>query len=218
MPQKIDSIYFLLSKAYGTPKKENFDSIETLVLTILSQNTNDKNRDIAYSRLRKKFRSWESIRKAPLASIEGAIRQAGLSKSKSRSIKLALGKIKKEQGKYSLEFLRKKSLEDARQYLLSFKGVGPKTAAVVLCFSLDKPAFPVDTHIYRVSKRLGLIHEKTTVEKAHKLLEATITPELRYSLHFLLIKHGREICHARTPECPKCALRKICAYKNKTFA
>ncbi len=209
-------VHKFLASAYGIPKKIHNGPVETLIITILSQNTNDKNRDIAYSRFRKKFRTWESARIAPLSSIERAIRPAGLSKSKSKSIKFALKRIKKERGAYSLAFLRKKPLEEARGYLLSFPGVGLKTAAVVLSFSLGKPAFPVDTHIFRVSKRLGLIPEKTTVEKAHELLEAAIPPEKRHSLHLLLIQHGRKICHARKPECPACFLREICAYKFKT--
>ena len=206
----------LLASAYSFPKNIQQDPLETLILTVLSQNTNDKNRDVAYRRFRKRFPTWESARLAPLSSIERAIRPAGLPKSKSKAIKFALERIKKERGKYSLEHLRPLPLEEARGYLLSFPGVGLKTAAVVLSFSLGKPAFPVDTHIFRVSKRLGLIPEKTTVEKAHELLEAAIPPEKRHSLHLLLIQHGRKICHARKPECPICVLRKICAYTFKT--
>jgi endonuclease-3 len=108
------------------------------------------------------------------------------------------------------------SLEQARNYLLSFDGIGPKTAAVVLCFAFGKPAFPVDTHVFRVSKRLGLISEKTTVGNAHKLLEAQIDPDSIYSLHLSLIRHGREVCTARKPKCPSCILRKLCLYKFKT--
>lgn len=216
MGDRLNKIHSLLSSSYGAPKPEQHDPVETLILTILSQNTNDRNRDTAYLELRKRFKTWESIRKAPLVRIQSSISSAGLSASKSRSIKTALERIKKEQGRFSLEFLRDKSLEEAREYLLSFPGVGPKTAAVVLSFSLNKPAFPVDTHIFRVSKRLGLIPENTTVEKAHVLLEKEIQPTLVYSTHLLLIEHGRRTCHARKPNCPACPLKKICPYKFKT--
>ncbi len=216
MHRKTDKISELLVSAYGIPKKTKTDPVELLVLTILSQNTNDSNRDKAYARLRSSFRTWDSVLSAPTPKIEKVIKSGGLAKAKAKHIKLALEKIKHDRGKYSLDFLKPMSLEQARNYLLSFDGIGPKTAAVVLCFAFGKPAFPVDTHVFRVSKRLNLISEKTTVENAHKLLEAQIDPDSTYSLHLNLIRHGREICTARKPKCPSCILRKICPYKFKT--
>lgn len=216
MHRRTDAISKLLVFAYGIPKKTKTDPVELLVLTILSQNTNDNNRDKAYARLRRSFPSWDSVLSAPIPKIEKAIKSGGLAKTKAKHIKLALEKIKYDRGKYSLDFLGHTPLEKAREYLLSFGGIGPKTAAVVLCFAFGKPAFPVDTHVFRVSKRLGLISEKTTVENAHKLLEAQIDPQNIYSLHLNLIRHGREVCTARKPKCPVCILRKVCKYKFKT--
>jgi endonuclease III len=216
MMRKIDAVQAILLKHYGSPKKIHYDPVETLILTILSQNTNDINRDKAYTNLRKAFPTWDSVLIAQLPKIEKAIRLGGLAKGKARTIKSALEKIKFDRGKYSLDFLEHTSLEKAREYLLSIKGVGPKTAAVVLCFALNKPAFPVDTHIFRVSKRLGLIPEGTTVERAHILLEKQLVPEQMYSFHLNLIQHGREVCIARKPKCPVCFLRRDCSYKFKT--
>ncbi len=217
MTQKIGRAYFLLSKAYGIPKRRQYNPIETLVETILSQNTNDINSGRAYASLVRAFPNWESVSNAPIPKIEKAIKSSGLYVEKARRIKRALEKIKRDNGgRISLGFLKPLSLDQAREYLLSFDGIGPKTAAVILCFSLNKPAFPVDTHIFRVSKRLGLIPEKTTVEKAHAILEKKIPPERAYPIHLLLIHHGRKVCHSRKPECPTCILRKSCPYKFKT--
>jgi endonuclease III len=213
---QVSNALALLKKKYGTPKKIRQEPVETLILTILSQNTNDVNRDKAYASLRNTFSSWKEVEFTHLSALESSVRIAGLSKAKAKSIQAALSKIREEFGSYTLEPLRKLPLEGARSFLVSIKGVGPKTAAVVLSFSLGKPAFPVDTHIFRVSKRLGLIPEKTTVEKAHMILESAILPSQVYSTHLLLIRHGRETCQARKPKCPECALRKMCPYKNKT--
>ncbi|MFH1471107.1 MAG: endonuclease III [Candidatus Micrarchaeota archaeon] len=219
MSQKFEKIYALLAnREHGQQKIRKQNPVETLVLTILSQNTNDVNRDRAYISLRKTFPTWDSIARAKSKQLENSIRIAGLAKTKAKSIQDALRRIKKERGRYSLEHLRFLSLDASRSYLLSFKGVGLKTAAVVLCFAFQKPAFPVDTHIFRVSKRLGLIPEGTTIENAHFLLEKQIPTEKVCPAHLLLIRHGRETCHARKPECPGCVLQKICAYKEKTRA
>ncbi len=218
MRQKLSFVHRLLLSRYGPTKHPNYDPVETLILTILSQNTNDTNRDRAYETLKREFPTWEKTLSAPQGKLRGSIRVAGLSRGKSLAIKRALSKIKKDFNTFTLAPLRNIGLDEARTYLTSIKGVGPKTAAVVLCFSFGFPAFPVDTHIYRVAKRLGAIPEKTSREKAHILLEHAIPPNqsLVYSLHINLINHGRDTCRARNPKCPECVLRKVCAYKHKT--
>jgi endonuclease-3 len=164
-----------------------------IVSTILSQNTNDLNRDRAFESLRRQFPSWESVRDADPAAVIAAIRPAGLANQKGPRIQQVLGEITAERGRLDLDFLKDLPLEEARAWLMKFKGVGPKTAAIVLCFSLNLPAFPVDTHIYRVTGRLGLRPEKMTVELAHAHLEGLFPPESYYAAHLNLIRLGREI-------------------------
>ncbi len=208
------------------------DPIATLVNTILSQNTNDVNRDTAYERLRERFarieegseatpkvrkgseatRDWEQIRDAPEEEVIEAIRPAGLGPTKGPRIQGALQKITEREGEITLDFLRDMSTEEARQWLTDLPGVGPKTAAIVLCFALGKPAFPVDTHVHRVSLRLGLLPEGTSREKAHDILEDIVPEEHYYTFHLNLIAHGRAICHARNPECERCPLLESCDY------
>ena len=188
------------------------DPVATLVNTILSQNTNDVNRDTAYSQLRSRFPTWEQVRDAPEEDVVSAVRPAGLGPTKAPRIQGALRRITEREGEISLEFLRDMSTKEARQWLTSLPGVGPKTAAIVLCFALGKPAFPVDTHVHRVSGRLGLIPKSTSREKAHTLLEDIVPERLYYPFHLNLIAHGRAICHARNPECERCALQGECAY------
>jgi endonuclease-3 len=182
------------------------------VNTILSQNTNDRNRDIAFAALRAQFPTWEAVRDAPADAIIDAIRPAGLAPTKGPNIQSALQQITAEHGELSLDFLETLPLEEARQWLVNLNGVGPKTAAIVLLFALGRPAFPVDTHVHRVTRRLGLIPQNTSREKAHTLLEAIIPPELYWTLHLNLIAHGRQVCHARKPACDECPLQTQCAY------
>jgi endonuclease-3 len=209
-------IHHRLCEVYGDhPRQPEGDPLATLVNTILSQNTNDRNRDIAYIRLREQFPTWETVRDAPPAAVIAAIRPAGLAPSKGPHIQAALRQITEERGELSLDFLETLTLEEARQWLLSLNGVGPKTAAIVLLFSLGWAAFPVDTHIHRVTRRLGLIPETTSREKAHTLLEALVPPELYWSFHLNVIAHGRHICHARNSECEVCTLQDHCAYYQK---
>ncbi|RLC80754.1 MAG: endonuclease III [Chloroflexi bacterium] len=185
--------------------------IGTLVNTILSQNTNDVNRDRAYARLRERFPTWEGVRDAPEESLVDAIRPAGLGPTKAPRIQGALRRITEERGEIELGFLKEMGLKEARAWLLGIPGVGPKTAAIVLLFALGMPAFPVDTHVHRVTRRLGLIPEKTSREKAHALLEELVPEEIYYSFHLNLIEHGRAVCHARRPECARCILQEECA-------
>lgn len=206
-------IHCRLLAAYGEPDAPSDpDPVHALVLTILSQNTNDRLRDIAFGRLRRALPTWEQVRDAPVEQIGGAIQVAGLWQQKAARIKEVLGRITQERGSITLDFLRDMPLEGARQYLLSFKGVGPKTAAIILLFTLDMPAFPVDTHIHRVTRRIGLIPASTSREKAHDLLEALLPADIYYAFHINLIQHGRAICDARRPRCHACPLRDLCDY------
>lgn len=201
-----------LLEAYGEPRPHPSDPIGTLVSTILSQNTNDRLRDQALRRLRERFPAWEDVRDAPVEEIVQAVQVSGLGAQKAQRIKAALGRITEERGTLSLDFLREMPVEEARRWLTSFDGVGPKTAAIVLLFALGMPAFPVDTHIHRVSKRLGLIPPSASREKAHDILEAMLPPAVYYPFHLNVIRHGREVCAARKPQCGRCVVRDLCAW------
>ncbi len=211
--EKVLEVHERLGKVYGMPEyhpEQDPDPVGALVNTILSQNTNDRNRDVAYNRLRQQFPTWEAVRDAPTAQIIDAVRPAGLAPTKGPRLQEALRAITERQGEISLEFLRDKPLEEARRWLLALNGVGPKTAAIVLLFSMGRPAFPVDTHVHRVTKRLGLIPGSASREKAHVLLEELIPKSLYYPFHLNVIRHGRTVCVARTPKCEACVLRDIC--------
>ncbi len=213
--QDIHWLHEQLKAEYGDHPWHPRDPVATLVNTILSQNTNDVNRDVAFDRLRERFPTWEAVRDAPEADVIDAVRPAGLGPTKAPRIQGALRAITEQEGEITLDFLRAMSTEEARRWLTDLPGVGPKTAAIVLCFALGKPAFPVDTHVHRVSRRLGLIPEKASREKAHTLLENLVPSEIYYSLHLNLIEHGRAICHARNPACERCFLRDECKYNVK---
>lgn len=204
---------------YGSPTwRDPLPPVDELVSTILSQNTNDRNRDQAFDKLKAAFPTWEAVRDAPVEQVIEAIRIAGLANQKGPRIQAVLRQITEERGSLDLSFLAELPLEEAREWLLRFKGVGRKTAAIVLQFSLGRPAFPVDTHIYRVSGRLGLRPQGISLEQAHDLLEASMSPEEYYAAHLNLIRLGREICHARNPECGKCPLNDICDYGKRLTA
>ena len=210
-------IHKTLLEAFGEPIWHNpLPAIDELVSTILSQNTNDVNRDRAFEALRAKFPAWEAVRDAETKDVIQAIRPAGLANQKGPRIQQVLRAITEERGSLDLDFLAGLPLEEARAWLTKFNGVGPKTAAIVLCFSLNMPAFPVDTHIYRVTGRLGLRPEKMTVEQALPHLESVFPPETYYAAHLNLIRLGRKVCNARKPNCPKCPIYKLCEYKEKT--
>jgi endonuclease-3 len=206
-----------LLTAFGEPIWRNpLPAVDELVSTILSQNTNDINRDRAFEALRAKFPTWESVRDAKTEDVITAIKTAGLANQKGPRIQQVLHAITEERGSLNLDFLAGLPIEEARSWLTKFNGVGPKTAAIVLCFSLGMPAFPVDTHVYRVTGRIGLRPEKMTVEQAHPHLESVFSPETYYAAHLNIIRLGREVCHARKPNCPQCPVIKLCGYKEKT--
>jgi len=201
----------LLVLYYGEPEWRNpLPPLDELISTILSQNTNDRNRDAAYNNLKKILPTWEMVRDARPIQVVDAIRIAGLANQKGPRIQQVLRELTDERGNLEVDFLAEMELEDARKWLTHFKGVGPKTAAIVLCFSLGKPAFPVDTHVYRVTGRLQLRDANLSVEKTHTYLEQVFPRENYYSAHLNLIRLGRELCHPRKPQCPECPLHKIC--------
>ena len=206
-------VHHRLLALYGEPTWRNpLPALDELISTILSQNTNDTNRDRAFTRLKKRFKSWEKVRDADVSEVIDAIRSAGLANQKGPRIQSILREITKERGSLDLNFLKDLPDEEAWTWLKKFKGVGPKTASIVLLFSLDKPAFPVDTHIFRVTGRIGLRPEKMNAEKAHRFLAEIFPPETYAAAHLNLIHLGRELCHPRNPECLKCALNSICDY------
>jgi endonuclease-3 len=209
--EKAQRTYELLIGFYGIPEwRDPLPAVDELISTILSQNTNDINRDVAFNRLKENFPTWEAVRDSPAAEVMDAIRPAGLANQKGPRMQAILRQITEERGALDLEFLKGKSREEAHAWLSRFNGVGPKTAAIVLQFSLGIPAFPVDTHVYRVSGRLGLRPEKMNVEKTHDWMEQLFTPDQFGAGHLNIIRLGREICHPRNPDCGRCPLNTIC--------
>jgi endonuclease-3 len=202
-----------LWKAYGRPSRDTrAKPLDVLISTILSQNTNDINRDRAFQSLRKQFPTWELVRDAQPGKVIEAIRTAGLANRKGPRIQQVLREITEERDDLDLGFLGKLEPDEARRWLLKFHGVGPKTAAIVMLFALGMPAFPVDTHVYRVTGRLGLRGATISVERAHEQLAQLFPVEDYYVVHLNLIQHGRQVCHARRPACETCILNDLCAY------
>ena len=200
-----------LDAEYGTPPwRPHRDPIAELVLTLLSQNTSDSNSGRAFIRLLDAFPDWPALLDADVKAIERAIQPGGLAPTKAPRLRAMLREVWGRAGSFDLAFLGEMPLEEARAWLRSLPGVGPKTAACVLLFSLGVPALPVDTHVHRVAKRLGLVPEKSTAEQAHELLEPMLTPRQIYPFHIQLIKHGRRTCSAQRPKCPACPLREEC--------
>ncbi|RLC70065.1 MAG: endonuclease III [Chloroflexi bacterium] len=213
LKRKALEIHRRLLDEYGEPQwRPGRDPVASLVQTIISQNTNDINRDVAYERLRERFPTWEQVRDAPADEVIKAIRPAGLAPTKGPRIQAALRAITRERGELTLDFLSDLPLDQAKAWLTRLNGVGPKTAAIVLLFALGMPAFPVDTHVHRVSRRLGLIGPKVSREQAHTILEKMMPPDTFYAFHLNLIAHGRRVCHARQPKCDACILRDLCDY------
>lgn len=208
--RRVDTI---LRGTYGTRDWESHgDPLDQLIATILSQHTSDANTARAFGSLKQRFPAWEAVIDAETESVAEAIRQGGLAGIKAPRIQQTLRIVVSEFGSPSLDALRSMSTEDARRWLLRIPGVGPKTAACVLLFSLGRPVFPVDTHVFRVSRRLGLVDSTLNAAAAHEALEWLIGPDrdTMYALHLNLIDHGRAICKARVPRCGLCALRGIC--------
>ncbi len=211
--EKIQEIYAALVRYYGELEwRPSIDPLSELILTILSQHTSDTNRDRAFDVMKARFPTWEEVRDAPVAQITEAIKFGGLSNVKAPRIQAVLRYITKEKGPLDLGFLNDMPVEDAKAWLGSLQGVGPKTAACVLMFACGMPVLPVDTHVYRVSKRLGLIDARTSADKAHTVLEEMLEPAQRYTFHIDMITHGRQICKAQRPLCELCVVREWCSY------
>jgi endonuclease III len=206
--RRVRAIRERLRELYGVPAwAPHGRPVDELILTVLSQSTNDRNRDVAYARLRERFGSWEAVRDAPVQEIEEAIRPGGISKVKSRRIQDLLRAI---GDPVDLDWLRDAPVEEGRAYLTSLPGVGRKTAACVLLFSFGLRDVPVDTHVGRVAGRLGLLRAGAGSEDLHDEMLAITPPGAELELHINLIRHGRRVCHARRPDCPACALRRLC--------
>lgn len=215
-PEKTQAVHAAFTAHYGPLEwRPSIDPLSELVLTILSQHTSDTNRDRAFGGMRERFPTWEEVRDAPTEELAEAIRSGGLANQKAPRIQEVLRLITAERGELDLSFLPTMSLAEAKAWLAGFRGVGPKTAACVLMFACGMPALPVDTHVYRVSQRLGLIGERTNAEQAHVTLEAMTEPEQRYSFHINLITHGRRVCKAQRPLCEVCVVRDWCNYYHR---
>jgi endonuclease-3 len=198
---------------YGIPRNlPHHAPLDELVLTVLSQNTNDRNRDVAYARLRERFPSWEAVARAPREELEDAIRPGGISRVKSERMEKILQAVRDRSGDLDLGWLEHASRERALEFLEALPGVGRKTAACVLLFSYDRPELPVDTHVYRVSSRLGLIRPKAPFLEAHETLRAVTDAADVFELHVNLIRHGRRLCKPQRPLCPECPLLSLCPY------
>ena len=186
--------------------------IDELVATVLSQHTSDVNSGRAFARLKSRFPGWEQVAHAPAPEIEEAIRCGGIAAQKTRRIQQILDAIAEREGSVDLNRLHDLDDQAVEDYLTSLPGVGPKTAACVLVFSMGRAAFPIDTHVHRVTTRLGWIPAGTTAEQAHRLLAPRVPAGIRYELHVALITHGRTVCLARRPRCERCVLLELCPY------
>ncbi len=221
-PVHLARIYELLITTYGEPKNEpDYDPLGGLVGTILSQHTSDINSERAYQNLVTAFPTWEGVRDAPTYQVAEAIRRGGLANIKAPRIQDALHTLTEWQAAdgstgslsaYVGDVLNRYEPEEAWRYLRSIPGVGPKTAACVLMFNMGRPVMPVDTHVHRVSRRLGLIGPKVSADQAHEIFAKITPPEWVYPLHVNLIRHGRQVCHAQRPDCLHCPLYTECAY------
>ncbi|MBD3406076.1 MAG: endonuclease III [Candidatus Lokiarchaeota archaeon] len=211
--RKASKICDLLIANYGeTVSSKQRPPLDELVYTILSQNTTDENAEIAYQNLLVEFPTWEQVIEAPVKTIQNLIFPSGFYKVKTKRIKRTLKEIKKRVGKLDLDLLQEMEIEDAKEWLTSLHGVGQKTAAIVLLFCFRKPVVPVDTHVYRVTKRLGVVPDDYSNDSAQIFLEAILPRYCIFSLNHNLVTHGRQICKSRTPLCEECFLNHLCEY------
>ncbi len=213
VPESFSYIIQNLKAVYGVPQCEpDLDPLDVLIQTILSQSTTNVNSHRAFESLKQRFPDWESARRARVTSIETAIKSGGLARQKSIRIKQLLNEIHKRLGSLDLAFLATAPLEEAVEFLSSFKGVGPKTVACTLLFACNRPIFPIDTHIFRIARRLALIPEKCSDEEAHRLMTAMIPDGRFYEIHVNIIRHGRKVCRPQNPTCEQCCLVEYCRY------
>ncbi len=207
----LDILEDLWHNEANPPELKHGEPLDGLILTMLSQNTNDRNRDIAYSRLKELFPTWEEAAEGDVDALEDAIRPAGLAPTKALRILDILDIVKRDFGDYTLAPLVERGRDGAREYLNALPGVGAKTAACVLLFDMGLPAFPVDTHVGRLCRRIGFVPQKTDPEDISALLEQEVPPERYLGGHVNMIDHGRAVCQARKPQCGACALLSLCA-------
>ncbi len=216
-PARLPVVIKRLERRYGRPEwQPRFSPAEELVFTILSQNTTDANAARSLAALKQRHPRWRDVAAAPVGGIAAAIRSGGLAGAKARYIKGALEGIIRDKGGLSFKFLETMGNGEAIHYLTSFTGVGVKTAACVLLFALGRPVMPVDTHVFRVAKRLGLLEAKATRESAHRILGAITPADDVYSFHVNLVRHGRRVCKAGRPLCGSCAVEPLCPSSRKT--
>jgi endonuclease III len=214
---RLRAILKKLEQAYGSPRwNPNHDPLGELIATILSQNTSDVNSDRAFAALRAAYPTWNEVLLAHPDDLATIIRSGGLARLKSQRIQEILRTLKTRQSHLRLDFLMEMPMPAARAFLAEFPGVGPKTIACVLLFACGHPAFPVDTHIHRVTTRLGLLPARCTAERAHAVLEPLIVPAQVYRAHVNLIRHGRTVCKARLPDCRHCCLHTWCPYPQQS--
>lgn len=192
--------------------RQRGNTLDTLIGTILSQNTTDKNSGKAFEQLKDAYPTYEEVLAAPVDDVIDVIRVAGLGNQKGPRIQRSLEKIQAERGELDLEFLGEMAADDARDWLTSIKGIGLKTASIVICFGFNGPAFPVDTHVNRVSQRIGFTPDGTTPDKAHYIMEEIVPPADYFAFHIQLIQHGRAVCKARSPKCESCPIAHLCDY------
>lgn len=216
VPESLLYIIQNLKAVYGVPQCEpDLDPLDVLIQTILSQSTTNVNSHRAFESLKQRFPDWESARRARVTSIETAIKSGGLARQKSIRIKQLLNDIYEQRGSLDLAFLATVPLYEAVEFLSSFKGVGPKTVACTLLFACNRPTFPIDTHIFRIARRLALIPEKCSDEEAHRLMTTMIPDGRFYEVHVNIIRHGRKVCRPQNPLCEQCCLVEYCSYYEK---
>lgn len=213
---KLKRITLLLERRYGIPKRERgVDPLAILIQTILSQNTNDLNRDRAYQRLKSRFPQWEDVLSTKTEALISALRPGGLAAQKARRIQEILRWVKMREGRLSLAFLEKMDSEEIKKVIGEHKGIGPKTVHCLLLFGLRREAFPIDTHILRIGKRLGFIPERMDAVKAHPWMVPLVPEGKSLSLHINLIRFGRTVCKAKNPQCTRCFLEKECLHHSQ---
>jgi endonuclease-3 len=211
-PRDVLAVQRLLRASQGAfVPKPRLPIIDETIATVLSQHTSDRNSERAFAQLKASFPGWEQVARAPAGQVADAIRCGGIADQKARRIQQILAAVREREGRIDLGRLHDLDDGAVEDYLISLPGVGPKTAACVLVFSMGRPAFPVDTHVHRIAARLGWIPPKTTAAQAHRVLTPVVPPSIRYDLHLALITHGRAVCRAQRPRCGTCVLRDRCA-------
>lgn len=210
---KYEPVAQLLGEVYGALEwRKDTPPMDELISCILSQSTTDSNTERAFAGLKAAFPTWEAVAAAPPDAVIAAIRSGGLANQKGPRIQAVLRMIYDERGAYNIDFLDDLPLDEAKAWLTKLPGVGPKTAAIVLCFAFSRPAFPVDTHVHRVGQRIGFLPTGISADKAHPVMEAIVPPADHYQFHIHLIQHGRDTCRARNPQCQRCPVALHCDY------